>query len=38
MMKTITLMMMVTLAMTSCQQQQVQNEKQTPIVILPIKK
>ena len=38
-MKTIALMMMVTLAMTSCQQQQqVQNEKQTPIVILPIKK
>ena len=37
-MKTIIIMTMMSLAMVSCQQQQVQIEKQTPVEVLPIKK
>ena len=38
-MKTITLMTIGCLAMVSCQQQQqVQTEKQTPVMVLPLKK
>lgn len=36
-MKTIALMTMATLAMVSCQQQQVQTEKEAPVKILPLK-
>ena len=40
MMKTIALMTIGCLAMVSCQQhqQQVQTEKQTPVMVLPLKK
>ena len=37
MMKTIALMTIGCLAMVSCQQQQVQSEKQAPVKILPVK-
>jgi hypothetical protein len=39
MMKTLALMTIGCLAMVSCQQQQqVQNEKQAPVMVLPLKK
>ena len=37
MMKTVIMVTLASLAMVSCQQQQVQTEKQAPVKILPVK-